>query len=148
MSPVPRIRAVRWLGTTLLAAASLGCGPRVHAADPEAPAPVEVDEPGPELQPLPGTTGAPGDDPASALLEQLGCSSPSVELPARAEWIVVPIPFRSPLLGFGLKLGIARLAPAESARGDARVNMTGLGGMYAERDSWAAGCATVALRSA
>lgn len=136
MSPVSTIPCGRLLAAALLSATCLGSA-AAGARAPEAPAPIEADDPGPEVLPLPGTAGAPGDDPASALLEQLGFSGRSVELPSAGEWIVVPIPFRSPLLGFGLKLGIARLAPAESAGGEARVNVTGLGGMYAEGGSWA-----------
>jgi hypothetical protein len=53
------------------------------------------------------------------------------------EWIVAPIPFRSALLGYGLKLGVARLKAAEYTGEQRRVAGTGVGGMYAENGSYA-----------
>jgi hypothetical protein len=57
----------------------------------------------------------------------------------RGEWVVAPIPFKSPLLGAGLKLGVMRINESKSEGDDApRDSMFGLGGMYAEGGSWAA----------
>lgn len=53
------------------------------------------------------------------------------------EWVVAPIPFRSALLGYGLKLGAARLKAAEYTGDQRRVAGTGVGGMYAENGSYA-----------
>jgi len=71
------------------------------------------------------------------LTDQLDAVGEAHEGPGGREWIVAPIPFRSALLGYGLKLGVARLSPMESAGGQRRVGGTAIGGMYSEGDSYA-----------
>jgi hypothetical protein len=57
------------------------------------------------------------------------------------EWAIVPIPFKSPLLGAGLRVMALRLYIPASRPQQERASMFGFGGMYAEGGSWAAAAA-------
>jgi Omp85 superfamily domain len=56
----------------------------------------------------------------------------------RGHLVIVPIPFRNPLLGAGLTLGAGYLYRPKDATSSARHSVAGVGGMYAEGGSWAA----------
>jgi hypothetical protein len=58
--------------------------------------------------------------------------------PGRGEWVIVPIPFKSALLGAGLQLGVGRLYQPLDKPAQSQASMFGVGGMYAEGGSWAA----------
>jgi outer membrane protein assembly factor BamA len=73
---------------------------------------------------------APLDSPASDVQD------PERDATDTSEWLVAPIPFKSSMLGYGLKLGVARLSRHSDS---SRESMLGAGGMYAEGGSWAAG---------
>ena len=55
----------------------------------------------------------------------------------RGHFVIVPIPFRNPLLGAGLTLGAGYLYVPKGATSNARHSVAGIGGMYAEGGSWA-----------
>jgi len=64
-----------------------------------------------------------------------GSSGPEMEA---GEWVIVPIPFKSALLGLGLQVGAGRLYKPKSHPEHEKTSMYGIGGMYAEGGSWAA----------
>ena len=83
------------------------------------------------------STGDPGSQVADALVEEMSDAGSTRAGNDRGEWLVAPIPFKSPLIGAGLKLGVARLSPTVSDSGQLRMQTTGIGGMYADGGSWA-----------
>jgi hypothetical protein len=56
----------------------------------------------------------------------------------RGEWIIAPIPFKSALLGSGLKLGVGRMYFKDAGAAKPHPSMFGAGGMYTENGGWAA----------
>jgi hypothetical protein len=54
------------------------------------------------------------------------------------EFVVVPLPFRNALIGAGLVIGAGYLYRDASAPKAGPPSILGVGGMYAERDTWAA----------
>lgn len=91
----------------------------------------------PELIALPDPTVGPGTDALDELSEQFDAAGEDLSAAGGREWVAAPIPFRSALLGYGLKLGVARLTTTESPGGQRRVGGTGVGGMYSEGGSYA-----------
>ncbi len=62
-----------------------------------------------------------------------------IDAPSDGEWLIAPIPFKSSMLGVGLKLAVARLYERAGATDSSHQSMFGVGGMYAEGGTWAAG---------
>ncbi len=136
----------RWV-SVLLALSAVALVPAGRAAEADAvqpPAataapPVEASVRPPRLLLLPNEgSDKVGADMGEAILDDLGIETEGQSIPASGEWVAAPIPFRSGLLGWGLKFGIAKLTPAASTSDQPRVNITGIGGMYAEGGSWGA----------
>jgi len=101
--------------------------------------PVETEARPPRLLLLPyGGSDDVGGDMGETILDDLGIETQGHSIPASGEWVAAPIPFRSGLLGWGLKLGIAKLTPTRTTSDQPRINITGAGGMYAEGGSWGA----------
>ena len=76
-------------------------------------------------------------DLTGQLPEELDAPTATAVKPGSSEWVVVPIPFKNPLLGAGLEGGVARLYKPADQPNQPRASMYGVGGMYAEGDSWA-----------
>jgi len=91
----------------------------------------------PSVIALPEPGAEPGAGSLDELSDTLDAAGEDASGAGSREWIVAPIPFRSALLGYGLKLGVARLTPMESQGGQRRVGGTAIGGMYSEGDSYA-----------
>jgi hypothetical protein len=72
------------------------------------------------------------------LIDDLDRPAASLTEARRGNWVVAPIPFRNELLGAGLVLGAGYLYGARDANREARHSVAAIGGMYAERGSWAA----------
>ena len=54
------------------------------------------------------------------------------------EFVVVPLPFRNALIGAGLVVGAGYLYRSADAPDNGPPSIAGVGGMYAENDTWAA----------
>ncbi len=117
------------------AAEAAGTQPPAATAAP----PIETSARPPRLLLLPyGGSDDVGGDMGETILDDLGIETEGHSIPASGEWVAAPIPFRSGLLGWGLKFGVAKLTPARSTSDQPRINIAGIGGMYAEGGSWGA----------
>ena len=116
-----------------------GSGAAAVPPDAAAAAPIETSARPPRLLLLPHEgSDKIGGDMGEAILDDLGIDTEGHSIPSSGEWVAAPIPFRSSLLGWGLKVGVAKLTPARSTSEQPRINITGAGGMYAEGGSWGA----------
>jgi hypothetical protein len=85
------------------------------------------------------TRAPPGADLTGAVTETMpsGVAGTGPE-PGSGEWVFVPIPFKNPLLGYGLQFGAGRLYKPANMPEQKQASLFGAGGMYAEGGSWAA----------
>jgi hypothetical protein len=87
------------------------------------------------------TTSAPAwSEPARS--DATGGLSEGLDRSGTGDWLIAPIPFKSALLGSGLKLAVARVYAADAPAGQdddsaPRESIIGAGGMYAEDGTWA-----------
>lgn len=88
---------------------------------------MESDASAPAVPAVPGAIDAPDAAPAGA---QGG---------KRGEWVIAPLPSRSPLIGWSIALPVLYLYRPPGADPDDDVWMTGVSGLASENDSWGVG---------
>jgi len=99
---------------------------------------------GMKVSPQPSTYSDSGQGPLS--LDAPGTSfSASVPMPSasttsnKSEFVIAPIPFYSPSIGFGVALGAAYIYNPGFAGTNSAPWITGVGGFYSDNGSWGAG---------
>ncbi len=86
-----------------------------------------------------GAQSSPGADMTAGLVDSFPSGSEEGGTEAgQGEWVFVPIPFKSALLGAGVQVGAGRLYKPVDRPQQEHTSMFGVGGMYAEGGSWAA----------
>ena len=81
--------------------------------------------------------GAPDSQSGEGMIEAIEAGSQAIGK-RDGEFVVVPLPFRNALIGAGLVVGAGYLYRDASAPKSGPPSMLGVGGMYAEQDTWAA----------
>jgi hypothetical protein len=81
--------------------------------------------------------GAPDSQSGEGMIEAIEAGSQVIGK-RDGEFVVVPLPFRNALIGAGLVVGAGYLYRDASAPKAGPPSMLGVGGMYAEQDTWAA----------
>lgn len=66
-------------------------------------------------------------------------SQPQASRPARGEWVIAPIPFVNPLVGYGLAGGVGYIYHPKDSDPKLAPWVSGLGGFFSENNSWALG---------
>jgi len=137
---------MRYSPATLLVALACAFGvlPAQAQQKPESVTPVQAISPGGrdiEIKvPVGLDSRAPAGADLASGLENTFPTGGGEEGPeaGQGEWVFVPIPFKSALLGAGLQFGAGRLYKPADKPQQKQTSMFGVGGMWAEGGSWAA----------
>ncbi len=81
--------------------------------------------------------GAPDSQSGAGMIESIEAGGQAIGK-RDGEFVVVPLPFRNALIGAGLVVGAGYLYRGASAPKAGPPSILGVGGMYAEQDTWAA----------
>jgi len=81
--------------------------------------------------------GAPDSQSGAGMIDAIEAGGQAIGK-RDGEFVVVPLPFRNALIGAGLVVGAGYLYRGASAPKSGPPSILGVGGMYAEQDTWAA----------